>query len=217
MPHSKPSWAWVLPVCTAFVSSVAGATDVADGEPEGQVQSVNAPTSHAQAEYYRLSQELEKLAQRNAWAGVERTYRALVETGVSPTFDDFLYGAYGARAVGDVTSARARLLAANTIREEREVLDWLWEIDSNYGQVYLAADPGAVEFRVDSMPFEPNQAKAVEFAQTQITEIGVFEGYLPQGTYWFGTHEVKVQPRVQAVRIDIRTDNGKKKKKKKKG
>lgn len=172
-----------------------------------------------QAEYIRLSQELEKLATRNAWAGVERTYGLIVQTGVTPSFQDHVFGAHAARAVGDVTSARSRLLKANEIKEDREVLDWLWEIDSNYGLVTLLADRGSIELKAEVMPFEPDQAMAVQFAQGRVTETGEFEGYLPQGKYWFGPHEVVVQPRVQAMRIDMRTDGGLKSKarKEKKG
>lgn len=194
----------------------AHAGDAADtSDAAADATGVNAK----HAEYVRLSQELEKLATRNAWAGVERTYGLLVQTGAPPSFQDHVFGAHAARAVGDVTSARARLLKANEIREDREVLDWLWEIDSNYGLVYLAADKGQVELRAEVMPFEPDQASAVEFARLRVTETGEFEGYLPQGKYWFGAHEVLVQPRVQAMRIDMRTDGGMKSKarKEKKG
>jgi hypothetical protein len=174
-----------------------------------------AAAATARAEYVRLQQELEKLSARNAWSGVERTYTALVATGLPPTFQDHLFGAHSARSMGDVTSARARLLAANALREDREVLDWLWEIDSNYGLVYLAADPGTANLVADVMPFEPDQSQAVLFAQQQVTDTGTFEGYLPQGKYTFCGSEVRVQPRVQAVRIDFRTDAGVKSQRKK--
>ncbi len=173
----------------------------------------------AKAEYVRLSQELEKLAMRNAWSGVERTFLAIVETGVQPSFNDYVTGAARARSMGDISAARARLMAANALKEDRGVLDSLWEIDSKFGAVYLASDVGAMEFKAEATPFEPVQAKSVEFARTKIEETGVFEGFLPEGTYWFGETEVKVQPRVSAIMVDVRTDDGhrvKKKKKKKK-
>lgn len=178
-----------------------------------------APTEAAQAEYFRLSQELEKLAARTAWTGVERTYQALIATGVDPRFGDYVIGAHGARAVGDITAAHDRLLAASKLKEEREVLDWLWEIESNYGIVTLACDPGAAELRAESMPFEPDQAHAVEFAMARIAESGTFTGYLPQGKYYFANYEVKVIPRVLGTKLDLRTGDAKpgKKPKKKKG
>jgi len=199
----------------AFLSLWLAVTRVFASEPgEEPVGEVDA--TKARAEYVRLSQELEKLAMRNAWTGVERTFVAIEATGVPPSFDDFVTGANSARALGDVRSARSRLMAANALKEDRGVLDSLWEIDSKFGAVSLAADLGAVEFRAEVLPFEPAQAKSVEFAKQQIDETGVFEGFLPEGVYWFGDTEVKVQPRVSAILIDVRTDDGHKPKRKKK-
>lgn len=188
-----------------------------DGTDPSDGTAAAATDTAAQAEYIRLSQELEKLATRNAWPGVVRTYDALIATGVAPKFEDHLIGAHGARAIGDITSARQRLLLANELREEREVIDWLWEIDSTYGQVYLACDAGKGQLQAEAMPFDPDQAHAVEFAAAKVLENGVFEGYLPQGKYFFANVEVKVQPRIQGTRIDLRTaDSGKPPKHKKK-
>jgi hypothetical protein len=160
------------------------------------------------AEYQRLNMEMDKLATRNAWTGVERTFQSLVETRVCLTYDNWMIGAHAARAIGDVTSARQRLYKANEIKDgERDVLDWLWDIDSNYGVVFLGCNPHTLALSIDAMPFDPVQAQAVQFAVAKIDETGVFEGYLPQGTYKFGETTVVVQPRVQATRIDLRTDD----------
>ena len=169
-------------------------------------------------EYQRLSQELEKLSSRNAWAGVERTYVALLETGVTPSFEDYIAGAHSARALGDVAGSRARLIAANAVKEDRNVVDWLWDIDSHYSRVLLACDIGRVTLDAVEMPFDPNQRKAVEYAQALIVEKGMFDGYLPQGRYLFGKEtepggaqkdrELVVEPQVQSLAFDIRTEEG---------
>ena len=171
------------------------------------------------AEYTRLSEELEKLTQRGAWAGVERTYTALVATGMEPSFNDYVAGAYAARALGDIQQVRFRLDAAHAIHEDTEVINWMWDIDANYGRVWLAGDAGKVELSAAVMPFNPDQAKSVRFAIERVAETGSYDGYLPAGTYGFGAFEVKVVPRVQTTRIDVRTNPEKepKKKKKKKG
>ena len=161
-----------------------------------------------QAEYRRLSSEMEKLAARNAWAGVERMYENCLSTGYELSFENHMTGAHAARALGDVTSARARLMRAHRIREERQIVDWLWEIDSNYGRVFLAADAGKVELRVHEMPFNPDQAKGVEFARAQVDLLGLFDGYLPAGKYTFGENDISVVPRVESIRIDLRSDRG---------
>lgn len=200
-------------VILCLLLASAQAADTTDTPPPQTAGMSNAEAAHA--EYVRLSQELEKLASRNAWPGVERTYTDLVATGVSPSFDDHMYGAHSARELGDISAAHTRLLAANAIKEDKQVLDWLWEIDSTYGQVFLAADPGATELKAEVMPFEPDQAHAVEFAAAKIAETGMFEGYLPQGKYTFGDFEVNIQPR-QSPRVDLRTGDDVKPPKKKK-
>ncbi len=194
-----------------FVTSASAA---ADEDPTEQL----SPEA-AKAEYVRLAQELEKLTSRNAWAGVERTYLALIETGVQPTFEDFIAGASSARATGDISGSRARLMAANELQEDKEILDWLWEIDSNYGKVFLACLPSKdpITLAAPVMPFDPAMAASVRFAIAEIEEDCLFDGYLPKGDYVFGTKEVSVVPRVQSVRIDLRNMDTKRQKKPKKG
>jgi len=191
-----------------------GATAAAADEEQAEELSPEA----AKAEYIRLAQELEKLASRNAWGGVERTYLALMATGVAPTFEDFIAGAQSARASGDIAGTRKRLMAATELQEDREILDWLWDIDSNYGKVFLACvasgkDP--ITLSTGTMPFDPAMAGAVRFAVAQVDEDCLFDGYLPKGEYKFGSKAVDVVPRVQSVRIDLRNmekSRGKKKK-----
>ena len=178
------------------------------GEGSAVLEPGSGKDAAARARYVQDTQELEKLAQKNAWTGAERTFRDMQDLGVALSFNDYYLGAHAARATGDITSTRQRLMAANKVREDKGVLDWMWEIDSNYGVVYLAADPGAVPLEPEAMPFDPVQASAVTFAQQCLAQQGVFEGYLPQGNYQFGPHKVPVQPRVQATNIDLRTEEG---------
>jgi hypothetical protein len=163
----------------------------------------------AEAEAVRLGQEIEKLAQRNAWAGVERMFDALVATGVPPTFEDYVAGAHAARASGEVGAMRERLQAAHGLREDRQIIDWLADVDAKFGRVTLACDPvldAALE--VESMPFQPELRRAVEFASGILAETCAFDGLLPAGEYWlaWGNYRAafKVMPRVASVRLDLR-------------
>jgi hypothetical protein len=192
--------------------NAANASDTADATAGGGISAEDA----AHAEYVRLSQELEKLATRNAWPGVERTYAELLATGVPPSFDDHMYGAHSARELGDITAAHQRLLQANALKEDRQVLDSLWEIDSNFGQVFLAADPGGAALKAEVMPFEPDQARAIEFAIAKVAETGQYDGYLPQGKYTFGDYAVTVMPRGANAHVDLRSGDEPKPPKKKK-
>lgn len=158
------------------------------------------------AEFVRLEREIRKLSSRSAWVGVERAFEELVATGLAVQFEDYVAGAHSARALGHVHASRERLLAANAIREDRAVIDWLFEIDSSYGLVALDGDPG-VELVEEALPFETDQARAVQYAKEQVKEKNAFHGYLPPGRYTFAGHTLNIQPRVQGVTIDLRSED----------
>jgi len=205
-------------ILLSFFLMGANAADTNGKKGQGPVVHVD------QAEAIRLSQELEKLSKRNAWAGVERTYRALVKTQGPLTREDHTRGAHAAQALGKMAEARARLQLANKFGEDAEIMDWLWDIDSNYGRVFLAGDEGTVSLACKQMPFNPIQSKAVQYAIQEMSSRGVFEGLLPQGEYVLVTvhsaacetppvdghckQPVHVMPRIQNVRIDLRTAQG---------
>lgn len=162
-----------------------------------------------QAEYVRLSNQMAKLAARNAWSGVERTYLELLALGWDIGFDDHVSGAHAARDMGNITAVKRRLIAATEIREDDDITDWLFEIDGNYGRVNVAADKGKAELLAKVMPFSPDHRKAIEFAILQVAETGSYDGLLPAGDYSFGFGgtllDLEVIPRVQSIRVDLRT------------
>ncbi|TNE84694.1 MAG: hypothetical protein EP330_28910 [Deltaproteobacteria bacterium] len=166
-----------------------------------------APNDHATAEYNRVSQQLKELAERNAWGGVERTYRELRGFGVPLSFDDHMGGARSARALGDVTSLRQRLRFAKALAPGNdEVEGWLAEIKKNYGEVSLLCDPGKADLVRDGVPFDPNQAAAMRFAQSEIERRGEFTGLIPAGHYSFDQFSFDVQAGMQAGTYDVRSD-----------
>lgn len=170
-----------------------------------------------QAEFIRLSQEIEKLAARNAWTGVERAWPLLEATQVPPTFEVLLAGAHSARALGNVDAARARLDVAKTLREEREVIEWIFDIDQHYGRALLACDPARhpAGLEPDAPPFNPSMQRAIEFARGLLADGCYFEGLLPEGSYKFVAPDgraftFKVVPRVQTQTVDLRTTDRRK-------
>lgn len=173
--------------------------------PVQQAQAQEAPSEAARAEYVRLSREMQRLAERNAWSGVERTFRNILDNGTDPSQQDWIYAAQSAKQTGDVAAMRERLDRANALGENPEVMAWMWEVDSTYGRVELACDPGQHDLSPVSMPFQPDLAAAVRFAQADLAEDGVFNGYLPEGHYSFGPYEIEVLPRVRTVQIDARS------------
>ncbi|NCG20428.1 MAG: hypothetical protein GWP91_15575 [Rhodobacterales bacterium] len=187
-------------------SAVAHAQEPDDSEPS----MVGPQMTPNRAEYVRLAQELEKLAARNAWVGVERTLLAMEVTGVPLDFASLLAGAHAARDKGDAAAVRARLERASKIKEQKDVLEWMWEMDTYYGKVFLTCDDVKKQSKratleTSAMPFDPSQANAVRFAINVVDETCFFEGLLPGGDYRFGVQEFTVKPRLETVRLDLRT------------
>ena len=157
-----------------------------------------------EAEHERLSDEIEKLAQRQVWSGVERKFEELEGLeSVQLTFDDLLHGAHAARELGDVAAAYERLKHAAKVEGTKEVVDWLWDIDQNYGFVELVSvPPRSAVLQAELMPFDPNARKAVDAAIESARQDGIFVGMLPKGSYEFAAQPFRVEPGVN-VRIEV--------------
>jgi hypothetical protein len=148
-------------------------------------------------EAVRLRQEIDRLAQREAWTGVERGYLALRATGAAPRPADLLVASAAARALGDVASARARALEAVASVEDRDAIEYLFRVDHELGQVTLR---GAGPLTPELTPWLPDEQAAVAFAQAQLANEGSFTGYLPPGTYHFGVQRLEV---VAGQRVEV--------------
>jgi len=151
------------------------------------------------SEHQRLHVELERLAAKQAWSGVERTWRDLLATGVDPEDGDRITAAQGALALGDLSAARERLLPVATRTEDRDVIETLYRIDHDYGRVRLV---GSTELVIEERPFLPEAAAAVAFAAQRVAEEGRFEGHLPPGRYRYGMEIIEVVPG-EAVELDL--------------
>jgi hypothetical protein len=155
------------------------------------------------AEHDRIADEMEKLVQRQIWTGVEKKFQELEKLGQKMTQRDYLNGAYAARELGDVRLAYERLQAAARIEGSKEIVDWLWDIDRNYGMVELLSVPNrATILEPNELPFDPNHRKAVEAAIKVAKSDGAFHGMLPRGEYSFGGQKFQVEPGV-SVHIEV--------------
>lgn len=155
------------------------------------------------AEHDRLSDELANLVKRQVWTGAERKYLELEKLGIELSLDDYLNGAYAARELGDVESAYVRLQNAARLGGSKEIVDWLWDIDHNYGRVELIMVPArSAELVCQEMPFDPNQRKSVETAIKAAKAEGTYIGMLPKGRYSFAGLEFSVDPGV-GVRLEV--------------
>ncbi len=144
------------------------------------------------SEYVRLAGEVEVLAKRQAWVGVERAYVAAVRTGQPGSFTLHHDGAAASWARGDATATLIRLRRAHHLREDRHVVEWMYRIEHNFGEVELQLEPGLQLTRLDGKAFDPEAVRVVDSARAQIEATGRFQGLIPMGTYTVGVHQFKV-------------------------
>ena len=155
----------------------------ADG---GTTDFSRSSSSVLKAEHMRLSEEIRNLSRRQVWLGVERKFSQLEELGTGMTYRDYLFGAHAARALGNVSAAYERLKSAAQIDPSKEVIDWLYDIDTKYSQVELSSvGRGSPDLKVDVMPMDPIQRTAIEAATYALEMDGAFVGVLPHGEYSF--------------------------------
>ncbi len=150
------------------------------------------------AEHIRLTEEMRRLSKRNAWKGVEAAFLELEvlrdKRDVVLTYEDYWLGAQSARAMGDINAVYGRLKLAAKVEGSREVIEWLSDLDGNYGQVDIASKKKAdVTLTPAAMPFAPDQRAAIEAAQAAVVEEGEYEGLLPKGEYSFGPETINVE------------------------
>lgn len=158
----------------------------------------------ADAEQVRLSQDIKQLTQREAWVGVERKFEELEALGLPLSYDDLYRGACAARALGDAQAVYDRLKAASLVDPRRDVLDWMYAIDSNYAHIELLSDrPRGGTLTTSAMPFDPDQRSAVLLAMAKVQREGSFTGLLPRGTYTFLGQTFTVDPGV-AQHVEVR-------------
>ena len=147
--------------------------------------------SSKEAERYRLQQELEKLAQRNAWPGVERTYLSLKALELPLTLNDHLLGAQSAIQAGQMLDALTRLqigLAEATPDDDpnspyataQALKDGF---DARYGAVQITLGTCGPILFMPNKPFAEQERQAYMVARTRLLEGESFTGLLPAGEY----------------------------------
>jgi len=157
------------------------------------------------AEHERLAGEMEQLARRQIWSGLEDKFRELETLGVPLRYDELIHGAHAARALGDVQTTFQRLEAAVALDSDDETTAWLRSIESEYGQVVLTTSPQrSAALEAVAMPFAPDRRAAVAFAADALSEHGSFDGRLPAGEYVLAGTSFTVEPGI-SLRIEVST------------
>ena len=157
------------------------------------------------AEQERLQKELQVLAGRAAWDGVERIYNQLLileSKGALVTYAEHMIGAQAAQQRGDVSNTRTRLEAALVQWQTETASNWLTDINNNFGQVTItlpSRSRSRATLQAQEMPFESERRFAIDFAQRELTSESSFEGYLPVGVYQIGVHTFTVTTAQAAI------------------
>ncbi len=166
------------------------------------------------AEHTRVSEEMRKLAQRNAWAAVEAQFQklmALQAAGEILTVGELSLGIQAAQNLGDITAARSRLSQAVRIEANADFQAALDEIDKVYGHVKLDFDPryGADRTIVPKEPpFAPDQRAAIAIANNVVLAEKDFDGLLPQGDYTVGSRAFTVAAGKDTGTLEIKPGSG---------
>ena len=94
------------------------------------------------SEQFRVAEEMNKLATRNAWSGVERNFEKLEKlAGCELSFDQYYLGSQSARFMGKTWEVYQRLGEAKTLNPQDEIVGSLEAIDGAYGRVRLTGNP----------------------------------------------------------------------------
>ena len=160
------------------------------------VSPVSVAGESDEAERYRLQAEMDRLARRNAWKGVERVYKELEALGDLST-NSHLLGSQAAQSRGEMLQAMQRLEVAVAVGEGSEeateesgsgLADAKRALElftSRYGKVDISVDKSRISMlvRTDGMPFSAQERESIVHARDQVVEARVFQGLLPIGNY----------------------------------
>mgnify|MGYP000654268241 CR=1 FL=1 len=161
-------------------------------------------TPAEEAEADRLSEEVQKLAQKGAWSGVERAYHVLVELPVDVDAPVHALAAEAALQGGNVGASLARWEAAHAADPQPEYVARFEQLRSSHAEVYLEGRGASLV--VAEATWVPTAQAAVGFAAARIADDGAFHGWLPAGRYLFGGRflDVKGDERVRLVIPPVR-------------
>jgi len=163
-----------------------------------------AENTAEQAEYERLSIELEKMTTKAIWNGADKRFVELEEIGLPVQFEHFVMGAQAAQELGDMLECKKRLAEALEIKpKKKQIRQWYNQIDEEYGYVALfSTSRGEAKLeRVDYIS-SPIHSKALSFATQSLDKKGEFEGLLPIGQYNFSGQEFQLRAGI-AVHLEL--------------
>lgn len=183
----------------------------------GLTPTVDAHAGAAEAEQYRLQTEMESLARKSAWAGVERTFKELEAVGLPLTLGDYLLGSQSAIQAGDLLLGLQRVqtgLASATPDDNPEsayarAKALAAGLSTRFGQVRLRV-PGekactghVMWLKLEPVPFAEDEREAYSAARTKVGSFESFTGLLPTGEYNVDGYTFKVEPGQPMATVEL--------------
>jgi hypothetical protein len=144
--------------------------------------------SPRQAQAAALRAEMDELAARAAWRGVEANYGTLLEIapkGVRLTSTDHRLAARAALSRGDVDLALRRLLESQETGVDPEATALEADLLARFAPVTLDAPEQPLLSALEPSGPEDEEL-AVAYAKARLLETGAFAGWLPMGMYQVG-------------------------------
>lgn len=178
------------------------------------------PEVHASdtAERYRLQEEMQRLAQRNAWQGVERTYSRLVALNLPLSPKDHLLASQAAQRRGETLGALERLELAVAAKPSEDAADdpfWqeakqnLETLRARYGRVEISVVPPRLPALVRyDPPFAVQEREAIARAREQLSETRAYSGLLPVGRYMVDGMIFEVQAHGEPLALHVAPPDG---------
>jgi len=150
-----------------------------------------AATPAEVAEGERLSDEVQNLAKKGAWTGVERAYTSLIALPVEAPAKVHVLAAEAALQGGDVGACLERWERAYRVDARPEYVASYEQVRDAHAEVYLEGRGASLV--VAQAAWVPTAQAAVGFAAARIAEEGSFHGWLPAGRYLFGGSFLEVE------------------------
>lgn len=169
--------------------------------------------SAQEAERARLEEEMHKLAARNTWKGVERTYGQLLALGLPLGPAVHLMASQAATSRGEVGAAFDRLEKAVAAAEPPaaesdpswvQARDTLEAMRARYGRVSISVTPPRLNVLVSyQTPFVNQERECIENARMELIVSNTYSGLLPVGKYMVDGLTFEVEAHGEPVEVTV--------------
>ena len=167
----------------------------------GPKKEVQKDPRYLQAEYKRLSQEMNRHVSRQRWGKASRVFGEITALEVDISYEDWFVAAEVHQEIGSIALTRDCLREAYQLRSTTQVEDWRKLIEDQYGDVVLEVKSNDdFDFSPKFEMSDPVKRNAVAYAKSQLEEERSFSGMLPIGVYNFVGEDFEVSPGLEIVR-----------------